>query len=222
MILFLLTMAASLFTVHLENIGVSPLTFTSPGNLYVLRKEDIGACKGFSVYAITEKGGKDKNIIPLVVATSDESNPMYVLDIAISGEYIAFLDGCGGASTSMSSHHVIDLASDEEVEVHDVPSDTQNELQNKQPYKKIEDELSFLELCVSPNSRSSMVKRMIKESQTIAKVKELPTSFDGNIIFELPATKEPISPMEGMEQALDGHVWTKLPTTNIYLSVITV
>lgn len=230
LILSLLTMEASSFILHLETIGTSPLIFTSPGNLYVLRKEDVGACKGFSVYAITDKGGKDKNIVPLVLATSDENNPMYVLDIAISGEYIAFVDGCGGTSTSMSSHHarvrqnhskltphVIDLASDEDTPIVDVPSDTPIELDNEQRCEETEDEHSFLQLCLSPNSRSSMVRRMIEGSQTIAKVTELPTSFDGNIVFELPPTKEPVSPMEGMEQALDGHVWTKPTTTNVRL-----
>ena len=52
-------------------------------------------------------------------------------------------------------------------------------------------------------------------------VNEIPRSYNGNIIFELPPTYNEIKRMEGMEQKFDGHLWTRPHTTNmsIYCTV---
>jgi hypothetical protein len=52
------------------------------------------------------------------------------------------------------------------------------------------------------------------------KVKSLPTSFNGDVMFELPlvllSTSTPMQcQMEGMDKKFDGHMWSGTQTTNI-------
>ena len=46
-------------------------------------------------------------------------------------------------------------------------------------------------------------------------VEEIPTIYNGNLIYELPPTTTNGSSMEGMEQRYDGHCWIKPVTTKI-------
>ena len=47
------------------------------------------------------------------------------------------------------------------------------------------------------------------------RVKDIPTDYNGNLIFELPPTKATEFSMDGMEQRYDGHCWIKPVTTKI-------
>jgi hypothetical protein len=52
------------------------------------------------------------------------------------------------------------------------------------------------------------------------KVKSLPTSFNGDVMFELPlvppSTSTPMQhQIEGMDKKFDGHMWSGTQTTNI-------
>ena len=47
------------------------------------------------------------------------------------------------------------------------------------------------------------------------RVKEIPTDYNGNLIFELPPTKTTEYSMDDMEQCYDGHCWIKPVTTKI-------
>ena len=55
----------------------------------------------------------------------------------------------------------------------------------------------------------------------IRQVEELPTRYDGNIMFELPFVSAD-KRMVGLENKFDGHVWTDETTSNISCFIGTV
>lgn len=84
-------------------------------------------------------------------------------------------------------------------------------LDDEKPTKEFKSTMSWL----LETSRSARLNEMIKISGDPVQVNEIPRSYNGNIIFELPPTYNEIKRMEGMEQKFDGHLWTRPHTTNM-------
>ena len=47
------------------------------------------------------------------------------------------------------------------------------------------------------------------------KVQEVPTTYNGLCVFELPPTFGKVSNMEGMQQKYDGHMWSRPRKSNL-------
>jgi hypothetical protein len=63
----------------------------------------------------------------------------------------------------------------------------------------------------------NVFKTLDFDSLDIQRVQFLPPTFNGNVLFELPLV-DPMGPfhmMHGMDKRHDGHVWTKIVTSNI-------
>jgi hypothetical protein len=63
----------------------------------------------------------------------------------------------------------------------------------------------------------NVFKTLDFDSLDIQRVKFLPPTFNGNVLFELPPvdTSGPFHMMHGMDKHHDGHAWTKTVTSNI-------
>jgi hypothetical protein len=63
----------------------------------------------------------------------------------------------------------------------------------------------------------NIFKTLDFDTLDIQRVKFLPPTFDGDVLFELPPvdTSGPFHMMHGMDKRHDGHAWTKTVTSNI-------
>lgn len=73
---------------------------------------------------------------------------------------------------------------------------------------------------INSSSGAKILKTQLIISAGPFQVKEIPSQYNGNIIFELPPTIKECSRMDGMEQRFDGHVWTKPTTTNMSINCV--
>ncbi|MCO5586764.1 hypothetical protein L7F22_040706 [Adiantum nelumboides] len=229
-------MASSHFIVHVGGIEeVAPYHFNIQGSFFVLSGSDIKAPSSYNVYAITQDNNGEPSLVPLQNAGKDENSSLYVLDAKLSVEYVAFVDHIDLLSTSPVARKkeeivIVDLTSDDEainndraepqkgsiVEVIDCDSpavQTNTCIHQTSPPK-----FSIIKLTLDPNMRSPKLRKMVASS-TWERVNEIPCRYNGNVVFELPTqANSKITSMEGIEQAIDGHVWTKPTTTNITFS----
>jgi hypothetical protein len=75
-----------------------------------------------------------------------------------------------------------------------------------------------LPLCDGPTWTSNELQNLDYDKIPFQKVQFLPTTFDGDVLFELPLIIPPPHmplQMQGMDRKYDGHVWNKVITTNI-------
>ena len=77
-----------------------------------------------------------------------------------------------------------------------------------------------LERLATMPSRKNVLKKLDYSSIKLQTVKFLPPQFDGDVLFHFPpvgdsAKHSKAKFMEGMDKQYDGHMWTKMMTTNI-------
>jgi hypothetical protein len=67
------------------------------------------------------------------------------------------------------------------------------------------------------NTALNVFKTLDFDTLNIQRVKFLPPTFNGDVLFELPSvdTLDPFHMMHGMDKRHDGHAWTKTVTSNI-------
>ena len=70
------------------------------------------------------------------------------------------------------------------------------------------------------SARKNILKKLEYDTLQIQEVNFLPPRFDGNMLFIFPfvgvsSSHTKAKPMDGMDKRYDGHVWTKIQTTNI-------
>ncbi len=83
------------------------------------------------------------------------------------------------------------------------------------PITSVVDSLKAMSL--TPHA-SSKLKSFNYNAITIEFMNCLPTKFNGDILFELPAMCHPLGhsrQLQGMDRKYNGHVWCKLQTGNI-------
>lgn len=68
------------------------------------------------------------------------------------------------------------------------------------------------------SSGSRRLKNLLVLCEGPKQVNELPQVYNGNVCFELPPTLGRLKKMEGMEQRLDGHLWTRPAQTNMAIN----
>ncbi|MCO5577535.1 hypothetical protein L7F22_031366 [Adiantum nelumboides] len=226
-------MASSHFIVHVGGIGEAPLYhFNIQGSLFVLSGSDIKAPSSYNVYAITQDNNVELSLVPLQNARKDENSSLYVLDAKLSIEYVAFVDLIDLLSTSPLARKkeeivIIDLTSDDEAINNDrveaqkgsivevIDYDSPKVKTNTGKHQISPSEFSIIKLALDPNMRSLKLSKIVASS-TWERVNEIPCRYNGNVVFKLSVqANAKITSMEGMEQAIDGHVWTKPTTTNI-------
>ncbi|MCO5582343.1 hypothetical protein L7F22_036237 [Adiantum nelumboides] len=217
-------MASSHFIVHVGGIGESaPYHFNIQGNYFVLSGPDIKAPFSYNVYAITQDNNGETSLVPLQNADKDENSLLYVLDTKLSVEYIAFVDHNNLLSTSPLARKkkeivIVDLTSDYEAINNDrvepqkwsieevINCDFPGVKTNTGKHQMTPPKFSIIKLALDPNMRSPKLRKMVASS-TWERVNEIPCRYNGNVVFELPVqANSKITSMEGMEQAIDGHV----------------
>ena len=63
--------------------------------------------------------------------------------------------------------------------------------------------------------RKSVLKLLNYSTLKTVHAEFLPPCFDGDVIFVFPPVNASASTMDGMDKRYDGHVWTKIQSTNI-------
>ncbi len=90
--------------------------------------------------------------------------------------------------------------------------------QPSNPISNIQSIVSYFCVMALPRHTSNKLQNQYYNKIPFQKVQFLPTTFDGNVLFELPhvfSTTHRPSQMQGMDRKYDGHVWCKVITINI-------
>ena len=59
------------------------------------------------------------------------------------------------------------------------------------------------------------LQNLLLMSSTACQIQEIPTTYNGLCVFELPPTYGKVSTMEGMQQKYDGHMWSRPRKSNL-------
>lgn len=191
-------------------LEATPIERVVKGRFLVLSKADVGAKKSFTVFSINPRINGVDELIPLELASANESDPYYVLDKEMALEYLVYIDaveGPRGCSSFDHFHHEQDVGCSSDVI--DLTKDDTN-LSDHNVH------MSTSKLILDSNSPIGILQKMISDCETIEEVNEIPEIYNGNVVFELPPLLNPLhSKMFGMEQSHDGHVWTKPAPTHV-------
>ena len=208
----------SYLSLFVNNLLSSPIKKLYETRYVFIGPQDLGLHNIQKVYAIVREG---ETAITFEVDASNSSNlrGSIVLDTTLASEFMIIgnmqEEACKIPLKAKKQNEIYILDSSSSDEEKHTYYEAKNEKTSSKEDFDLENCRSAMELILNYPTKFRFFAKALNESTRVERVKEIPTDYNGNLIFELPPTKATESSMDGMEQRYDGHCWIKPVTTKI-------